>query len=123
LSLSPIVRALSTIQKRQVRFLLMGGQACILYGGAEFSRDLDLAVLAEARNLERLRHAPGHHFPQVRCPAPRGPLLLSRKNPGVAARRLAYLARLAVYGMSSAMSVPPMSEVTHILSAIEQGDP
>jgi hypothetical protein len=25
-----------------VRYLLMGGQACVFYGAAEFSRDLDL---------------------------------------------------------------------------------
>ncbi|HVX59974.1 MAG TPA: hypothetical protein VHC19_05230 [Pirellulales bacterium] len=37
--------------------LLMGGQACILYGGAEFSRDTDLAVLADVENLLRLRAA------------------------------------------------------------------
>ena len=35
----------------------MGGQACILYGGAEFSRDTDLAILADAENLSRLRQA------------------------------------------------------------------
>jgi hypothetical protein len=35
----------------------MGGQACIVYGAAEFSRDLDLAVQADERNLERLRRA------------------------------------------------------------------
>jgi hypothetical protein len=40
-----------------VRALLMGGQACVFYGGAEFSRDIDLAVLAEAGNLARLRRA------------------------------------------------------------------
>lgn len=57
MSQSPIVKALSLIQKRRVRCLLMGGQACILYGAAEFSRDLDLAVLADARNLDRLRRA------------------------------------------------------------------
>jgi hypothetical protein len=33
----------------------MGGQACILYGAAEFSRDVDLAVLAGGNNLDRLR--------------------------------------------------------------------
>jgi hypothetical protein len=27
-----------------MRYLLMGGQACILYGAAEFSRDLDIAI-------------------------------------------------------------------------------
>jgi hypothetical protein len=40
-----------------VRCLLMGGQACVLYGGAEFSRDTDLAVLAEDDNLRRLQTA------------------------------------------------------------------
>jgi hypothetical protein len=35
----------------------MGGQACILYGAAEFSRDTDFAVLSSAENLERLRAA------------------------------------------------------------------
>jgi hypothetical protein len=32
----------------------MGGQACVLYGAAEFSRDIDLAILADPRNLSRL---------------------------------------------------------------------
>lgn len=32
----------------------MGGQACIFYGAAEFSRDLNLFVLAEPENLHRL---------------------------------------------------------------------
>jgi hypothetical protein len=35
----------------------MGGQACVFYGAAEFSRDLDLVVLADDDNLERLRNA------------------------------------------------------------------
>jgi hypothetical protein len=35
----------------------MGGQACVFYGAAEFSRDTDLAILAEASNLERLQAA------------------------------------------------------------------
>ena len=35
----------------------MRGQACVLYGAAEFSRDLDLAVLADPGNLDRLRGA------------------------------------------------------------------
>ncbi len=41
-----IRRVLSTIRTFDVRALLMGGQACVLYGAAEYSRDLDLAVLA-----------------------------------------------------------------------------
>jgi hypothetical protein len=35
----------------------MGGQACILYGAAEFSRDVDMAVLASHSNLARRREA------------------------------------------------------------------
>ena len=35
----------------------MGGQACVLYGGAEFSRDTDIAVLASDENLKSLRDA------------------------------------------------------------------
>jgi hypothetical protein len=35
----------------------MGGQACVLYGAAEFSRDLDLALLPDPANLDRLESA------------------------------------------------------------------
>jgi hypothetical protein len=35
----------------------MGGQACVFYGAAEFSRDLDLLVLVEHEQMERLRTA------------------------------------------------------------------
>lgn len=35
----------------------MGGQACVLYGAAEFSRDTDFAILADADNLARLQLA------------------------------------------------------------------
>lgn len=35
----------------------MGGQACVFYGAAEFSRDADLLILADAANLDRLRAA------------------------------------------------------------------
>ena len=45
------------MQQQRVRALLMGGQACMFYGAAEFSRDTDLAILAEAANLARLRLA------------------------------------------------------------------
>jgi hypothetical protein len=54
---NPIRKVLSSIEARRVRALLMGGQACILYGAAEFSRDTDLAVLASPENLTRLRKA------------------------------------------------------------------
>lgn len=37
----------------------MGGQACVFYGAAEFSRDLDLLILADEANLDLLKVAPG----------------------------------------------------------------
>src|SRR5579862_2699252 len=35
----------------------MGGQACVFYGAAEFSRDLDLLILAEQENIVHLKQA------------------------------------------------------------------
>jgi hypothetical protein len=47
----------------RVRALLMGGQACVFYGAAEFSRDTDLLILAspgcEARDTPCIRTAYG----------------------------------------------------------------
>ncbi|MBL8798010.1 MAG: hypothetical protein JNM56_29200 [Planctomycetia bacterium] len=54
---NPIRKVLFTLQMRQVQYLLMGGQACVLYGAAEFSRDTDIALLAEPGNLDCLRQA------------------------------------------------------------------
>jgi len=45
------------MQRHGVRCLLMGGQACVFYGAAEFSRDVDFVVLAEPENLRRLQDA------------------------------------------------------------------
>ena len=57
MSPSPIGKVPSTFRTHRVRALLMGGRACILYGAAEFSRDIDVAALAEPKNLDRLQHA------------------------------------------------------------------
>lgn len=54
---NPIRKVLSTMAARQVRARLMGGQACVFYGAAEFSRDADLAILGDEDNLRCLRHA------------------------------------------------------------------
>jgi len=52
---NPILKVLSTFLRHRVKALLIGGQACILYGAAEFSRDIDLSPLITAENLEDLR--------------------------------------------------------------------
>jgi hypothetical protein len=54
---NPIARALSTFSKYKVKSLLIGGQACILYGAAEFSRDVDLAVLVSPGNIAKIKKA------------------------------------------------------------------
>jgi len=51
---NPILKVLSSIRANRVRALLMGGQACVFYGAAEFSRDTDLAILANSENFARL---------------------------------------------------------------------
>lgn len=54
---SPILKVLSSMRTNGVDCLLMGGQACVLYGAAEFSRDVDFVVLADIDNLSRLQLA------------------------------------------------------------------
>lgn len=54
---SLITSALSTLQAHRVPCLLMGGQACVLYGGAEFSRDLDLVIATHTDALTQLQAA------------------------------------------------------------------
>ena len=39
--------------------LLMGGQACVFYGAAQFSKDIDFLILAEDENFEGLHAALG----------------------------------------------------------------
>ena len=54
---NPVRKVLSSMRAHRVRALLMGGQACVFYGAAEFSRDTAFAILASAANLARLRKA------------------------------------------------------------------
>ncbi len=52
-----ILRTLNTLRARNLRFLLMGGQACVLYGGAQFSIDTDIHLITDAESLQALRLA------------------------------------------------------------------
>ena len=54
---TPIRQVLLTFQKNGVQALLMGGQACVFYGAAQVSKDVDLILLAERENYDRLRAA------------------------------------------------------------------
>lgn len=54
---TPIRQVLSTIQKHGVQALLMGGQACVFYGAAQFSKDIDFVLLNDHENYRRLQAA------------------------------------------------------------------
>ena len=54
---NPILKVLSTLSCHMVRHLLIGGQACVLYVAAEFSRVCDLVILAADENLRNLQRA------------------------------------------------------------------
>lgn len=56
---TPIRQVLSTFQSCGVRALLMGGQACVFYGAAQVSKDIDFVVLADPGNYSRLQEALG----------------------------------------------------------------
>jgi hypothetical protein len=102
LILSPTAKVLSTIQANGVECLLMGGQACILYGAAEFSRDADFAVLASPDNLQRLRAALRELKADVIAVPPFEPEFLERGHavhfrcqaPGAEGMRLDVMSRL-----------------------------
>ena len=54
---TPIRTVLLTMRKHQVQALLMGGQACVFYGAAQFSKDIDFTILADDDNCVRLHAA------------------------------------------------------------------
>jgi hypothetical protein len=78
----PIRKVLSSMRAHRVRALLMGGQACVFYGAAEFSRDTDFAIVADAVNLARLRQA----LAELQAAPP--VLRLSRPSAGVSTASL-----------------------------------
>ena len=75
---TPIRQVLFTIQKHQVQALLMGGQACVLYGAAQFSKDIDFLILADDANFAGL-HAALRELKADRIAVPRfSPQVLQR---------------------------------------------
>lgn len=74
----PVRTVLSTTRRHGVRALLMGGQACIVYGASEFSRDVDLAIYADADNLARLGAALAELRAEVIAVPPFEPEVLAR---------------------------------------------
>ena len=52
---NPIHKVLLTFQSCGVRALLMGGQACVFYGAAEFSRETDFAIPQRDKDWPMIR--------------------------------------------------------------------
>ena len=80
----------------------MGGQACVFYGAAQVSKDVDVVLLAEAGNFSRLERALGA-LAARRIAVPRfDPVLLERGHavhfrcaaPGVEELRIDLMTRL-----------------------------
>jgi hypothetical protein len=80
----------------------MGGQACVFYGAAQVSKDVDLALLAEPANIERLRHALDQLAAERIAVPPFDPALFSRGHaihfrchaPGVEGLRVDLMSKL-----------------------------
>jgi hypothetical protein len=56
----------------------MGGQACVFYGAAQFSKDVDLVLLASEENFSRLRAALDELNAKRIAVPPFAPALLAR---------------------------------------------
>ena len=53
----PLKRVLETLEKNKVRYILLGGQAVVAYGAAQFTRDADFWIQPTQANVRRLRNA------------------------------------------------------------------
>ncbi len=89
----------------------MGGQACVLYGAAEFSRDLDLALLPDPANLESLKAALAELDAEVIAVPP---FALKHLNEGLAVHfrcRQPQVAGLRIDVMAHLRGVAPFPEL------------
>jgi len=120
---NPIRKVLSSIQRHRVRALLMGGQACVLYGAAEFSRDTDLAILASPANCVRLRRALGDLQAEVIAVPPFEPRYLLKGHSIHFRCRHPKAAGMRVDVMTTMRGVDPFPELwrRHTTTTLEDG--
>ena len=112
---SPILKVLSSIRQSGARTLLMGGQACVFYGAAEFSRDPDLLVAVGTDNLARMQSALFDLAAEpIAAPVsvpPLNPELLLRGHALHFRCRRDDFAGLRIDLMSTLRGVPPLDEL------------
>ena len=119
---TPIRQVLFTIQKHQVQALLMGGQACVFYGTAQFSKDIDFLILAEEENFEGLHAALGE-LNAVRIAIPRfDPHLLDRGHAVHYRCKAAGVESLRVDVMTKLRDLPDFSELWERRTTITESD-
>ena len=119
---TPIRQVLFTIQKHQVQALLMGGQACVFYGAAQFSKDIDFLILAEEENFEGLHAALGE-LNAVRIAIPRfDPHLLDRGHAVHYRCKAAGVESLRVDVMTKLRDLPNFSELWERRTTITESD-
>ena len=119
---NPIRKVLSSMHAHCVRSLLMGGQACVFYGAAEFSRDTDFVILADAANLARLKRALGDlRAEQIAVPPFEAKYL--RRGHAIHFRcQHPEALRLRVDVMSKMRGVEPFAKLWHRRTTIELAD-
>ena len=119
---TPIRQVLFTIQKHQVQALLMGGQACVFYGAAQFSKDIDFLILAEEENFEGLHAALGE-LNAVRIAIPRfDPHLLDRGHAVHYRCKAAGVESLRVDVMTKLRDLPDFYELWERRTTITESD-
>ena len=119
---TPIRQVLFTIQKHQVQALLMGGQACVFYGAAQFSKDIDFLILAEEENFEGLHAALGK-LNAVRIDIPRfDPHLLDRGHAVHYRCKATGVESLRVDVMTKLRDLPDFSELWERRTMITESD-
>ncbi len=90
------------IQANGTRTLLMGGQACVFYGAAQVSKDVDFLILAEEANFKKLHDALATLKANRIAVPPFDPAVLERGHavhyrcsaPGVEGLRIALMSKL-----------------------------
>lgn len=120
---SPIPKALFSMRRSGARTLLMGGQACVVYGAAEFSRDLDLLIPAEG-GLESVQPALDELACEPIAVPPPSPEFLARGHALHFRCRAADVEGLRVDLMAQLRGVAPFAALWQRRSTFElEGEP
>lgn len=122
MSPTPIRQVLSTIQTSGTQALLMAGQACVLYGAAQFSKDLDFLILADAGNFRRLQTALDELQARRAFGPPFDPILLERGHAVHFCYHAAGLEGLRIDVLTRLRYMPPFETLWERRRVVEVSD-